>query len=285
MSEYDGALRVASTEQPQWFPDGSVQGQSESFVTVLAEHGNVLAPIGRVGGLGKGERIYAVRFAGDKGFVVTFHQTDPLYTLDLSDKTDPKVAGELDLLGYSAYLHPISDSLVLGVGQDADLNGRQLGTQVSLFDVSDLHHPLRRAKASLGGSSTAEFDPHAFLYWGPTRLAVIPLQTYGGAGAEFNGAVGFRIGAASIDEVGRIVHPGGATYGDTTYAPPIGRSLVIGDKLFTLSYAGLAMSRLDTLSPLTFTAFPAPDPAPSPGPVPLPAAPVPAPAGVGPSPK
>jgi uncharacterized secreted protein with C-terminal beta-propeller domain len=94
MSEYDGALRVASTEQPVWF-QGEPDGESESFVTVLAEHGRSLDPIGRAEGLGKGERIYAVRFAGDKGYVVTFRQVDPLYTLDLSRKTDPRVAGEL----------------------------------------------------------------------------------------------------------------------------------------------------------------------------------------------
>jgi len=145
LSEFDGALRVASTEEPQWFAGARTQGESESFVTVLAERGSVLRPLGRVGGLGKGERIYAVRFAGDKGYVVTFRQVDPLYTLDLSEKSAPKVLGELKILGYSAYLHPISDKLLLGVGQDASAQGRTLGTQLSLFDVSDLRGRPPRA--------------------------------------------------------------------------------------------------------------------------------------------
>ncbi|MEY2517117.1 MAG: hypothetical protein QOJ89_4475, partial [bacterium] len=271
LSEYDGALRVASTDEPQWF-DGSLTGSSESFVTVLAERGATLAPLGRVGGLGRGERIYAVRFVGDKGYVVTFRQVDPLYTLDLSDKANPRVAGELKLLGYSAYLHSVSDDLLLGVGQDAGAEGGRLGTQLSLFDVSDLHKPVRRAQATLGASSstTAEFDPHAFLFWKPASLAVIPLSAYGRSDGRptFEGAVGFRVGAASLGEAGRIVHPDqGAQRG---IAPPIARSLVIDDELYTLSYAGLQASRLDTLAPLAFAAFPAPPTPPRPLPVPLP---------------
>ena len=256
MSEHDGALRVASTEQPVWFDDGTADGESESFVTVLAEHGRSLDLVGRVGGLGRGERIYAVRFMGDKGYVVTFRQVDPLYTLDLSKRTAPRVVGELKILGYSAYLHPISDALLLGIGQDATAEGRTRGTQLSLFDVSDARRPTRRAQLSLGlfSSSSAEFDPHAFLYWKPSDLAVIPLATHGPGARSFQGAVGFRVGAAGIAEAGRITHP--PAQADETVRPPIGRSLVIGDVLYTLSYGGLAGNRLDTLAPLSFTAFP-----------------------------
>jgi uncharacterized secreted protein with C-terminal beta-propeller domain len=258
LSEYDGALRVASTDEPQWF-EGTLARDSESYVTVLETAGGPLSELGRVGGLGKGERIYAVRFAGDKGYVVTFRQVDPLYTLDLSDKRDPKVAGELKILGYSAYLHPVSDDLLLGVGQDATAEGGRLGSQLSLFDVSDLRNPKRLAQASLGANSstTAEFDPHAFLFWKPANLAVIPLTVYDAVkgGEAFNGAIGFKVGAASLAEAGRVAHPGSD---GATYTPPIARSLVIGDELYTLSYAGLQASRLDTLAPLAFAAFPQP---------------------------
>ncbi|HEV2776765.1 MAG TPA: beta-propeller domain-containing protein [Solirubrobacteraceae bacterium] len=265
MSEHDGALRVASTEQPVWF-EGRADGDSESFVTVLAEHGRSLDLVGRVGGLGRGEQIYAVRFVGDKGYVVTFRQVDPLYTLDLSKKTDPRVVGELKILGYSAYLHPISDDLLLGVGQDASAQGRTLGTQLSLFDVSNPRLPARRANVSLGGgaSSSAEFDPHAFLFWDPSNLAVIPLTSFSEQ-TRFSGAVGFRIGSTAIAEVGRVVHPAGP--GEGGYTPEIGRSLVIGDALYTLSYAGLAANRLDNLASLSFTPFPHEPRAVSPGPL------------------
>jgi uncharacterized secreted protein with C-terminal beta-propeller domain len=256
LSEFDGALRVASTEQPAWF-EGQMTRDSESFVTVLGERGTELALLGRAEGLGRGERIYAVRFAADKGYVVTFRQVDPLYTLDLSKKTDPRVAGELKLLGYSAYLHPISGDLLLGVGQDATAQGRTQGTQLSLFDVSDPQRPARRAQVSLGAnaSSAAEYDPHAFLFWRPASLAVIPLSTFGDRGQDFEGAVGFSIGPGSLAEAGRIAHPP-TQVGEDTYKPPIGRSLVVGQTLYTLSYTGLAANRLSDLAALSFTAFP-----------------------------
>ena len=129
-------LRAATT---------SNDNESQSYVTVLATKGGRLEKAGQVGGLGRGERIYAVRFIGDRGYVVTFRETDPLYTLDLADPARPRVTGELKILGYSAYLHPVGEHELLGVGQDATPEGMRLGTQVSLFDVSN---PPRRGCCS-----------------------------------------------------------------------------------------------------------------------------------------
>ena len=114
MSEHDGFLRVASTDRPAWgwWDD---ERRSESRVDVLALEGDELRIVGSVGGLGRDERIFAVRFIGDIGYVVTFRETDPLYTIDLSDPTAPEVVGELKILGYSAYLHPIGDGLLLSL--------------------------------------------------------------------------------------------------------------------------------------------------------------------------
>ena len=92
-------------------------GESESQVVVLAPKGDTLTPIGHVGGLGRGETIQSVRFLGSVGYVVTFRQTDPLYTIDVSDPTNPHVAGESKILGFSAYLHPVGDGKLLGIGQ------------------------------------------------------------------------------------------------------------------------------------------------------------------------
>ena len=255
MSEHADRLRVATTSEPEWLADGARPEESQSRVTVLAETGGRLNAVGSVGGLGRGERIVAVRFLGDRGYVVTFRQTDPLYTLDLSDPTAPRVRGELKILGYSAYLHPLSEDRLLGVGQDATEQGRLTGAQLSLFDVGDPAAPKRLAQASLGaGSSTAaEFDPHAFLFWDPTRLAVVPLQRYGDGASDpgFTGAVGFRVGADTLAEVGRLAHPQRDGYG----APPIGRSLVVGGRLYTLSHDGLQSANLADLTPLGFTPF------------------------------
>jgi uncharacterized secreted protein with C-terminal beta-propeller domain len=256
LSEQDGALRVASTDEPSWLPEGGQATPAHSYVTVLSPRpGGALTQVGQVGGLGEGQRIYGVRFVGAVGYVVTFRQIDPLYTIDLSKPEAPRVVGELEIPGYSAYLHPLGDGLLLGIGQEADGTGRTQGTQVSLFDVSDLAHPKRTQHVVYGnGNSDAEFDPHAFLWWAPTQTAVLPLQTYeqsaaGPAATSFVGAVGLKVTAGGISEVGRTVHGSGDT------VAPIARSLVIGDRLYTLSSLGLQASRLDTLAPVAFVAF------------------------------
>jgi uncharacterized secreted protein with C-terminal beta-propeller domain len=270
MSEQDGLLRVASTSAPLWWSPGTNR-PSESFVTILKQDGSVLRQVGRVGEIGKGERIYAVRFLGDVGYVVTFRQVDPLYTVGLSDPEHPKVLGSLDLLGYSAYLHPVGDGLLLGVGQAANEQGRTQGTQVSLFDVSDPAKPSRLSNKLVGSgsSSDVEFDPHAFLWWDPLKLAVLPVQVYdysrdGKSGNAFVGAIGFKATRADgVTEAGRASHPAG----DYGYVDPVSRSVVVGQKLFTISNAGALASDLATFADRGFVKLPVP-PAPSPTPQP-----------------
>ena len=256
MSEQDGVLRAASTRFGQTM---------ESLVTTLSERDGFLVKRGQVGGLGQGERIYAVRFMGDAGYVVTFRQTDPLYTLDLADPDAPRVVGELKIPGYSAYLHPVGEGMLLGVGQDADPDtGRVTGLQLSLFDVSDLAHPQRLQKQSLGerfSHSVAEFDHHAFLWWTASGLAVLPIEA-----DEFTGAAGFTVDREKgIAEVGRITHP--APEGG--WAPSIQRSVVAGGRLFTVSDHGVRASALADLADEGFAAFPDP-PANVPVPVDVP---------------
>ena len=262
MSEQDGLLRVASTTAPLWWSPGN-NTPSESFVTVLKPDAGVLKQIGRVGELGKGERIYAVRFLGDVAYVVTFRQVDPLYTVGLSDPENPKVLGSLDLLGYSAYLHPVGNGLLLGVGQAANEQGRTQGTQVSLFDVSDPAKPTRLSNKLVGNgsSSNVEFDPHAFLWWDPLKLAVLPVSIYdyqsGGPSDTFAGAIGFKATKADgVTEAGRVSHPKDQ-YG---YASPVLRSLVVGNRLFTISTAGALASDLASFADQGFVAFPQPAP-------------------------
>jgi hypothetical protein len=255
LSEHRDHLRVATTEEPLWWNDATANRESESFVTTLAEDGGELRTRGQVGGLGRGERIYAVRFIEDQGYVVTFRQVDPLYVLDLADPAKPAVAGELKVLGYSAYLHPVGRDLLLGVGQDATEEGRTKGTQVSLFDVSDPADPRRTHQRTLDSSgSEAEYDHHAFLWWPGRSLAVMPIRSYARERDErpFVGAVGFGVAPESgIDEVGRIAHPEGSA----GYPPEIRRALVVGDRLFTVSGAGIKSSRLDTLGDVAFAPF------------------------------
>jgi uncharacterized secreted protein with C-terminal beta-propeller domain len=272
MSDREGLLRVASTTDAFMDP-ARAQPSSHSGIYVLAQDGERLTQIGSVEGLGKGERIYAVRFIESVAYVVTFRQTDPLYTVDLGDPRRPTVRGELKIPGYSAYLHPADANRLIGVGQDATNQGRVLGTQVSLFDVGNLADPIRLAKYTLPGAySEAEFDPHAFLYRAATGLLVIPLQSRygialpvepnGGPGSSSpgivapdryppsSGALVLRVSGDRVTEVGFISHPGSINYGG--YPTAIRRSLVIDSTLWTVSAVGLMASDSDTLARLAW---------------------------------
>jgi hypothetical protein len=248
LSEHAGHLRVASTTVPSWWGDGE---ESESFVTVLREDGGRLGEVGRVGGLGRGEQIYAVRFIGDVGYVVTFRQVDPLYTLDVSAPTAPRVLGELKIRGYSAYLHPVGEDLLIGVGQDATAEGRALGTQLSLFDVSDLRNPRRLHQLALTESSSeVEYNHHAFLYWPATGLTVIPVQQWSREDV-FIGAAGFRVDPSGIADLGRLSHPV-----RDEWMGQIRRSFVVGARVFTVSESGILASPIDTLRGGAWLPFP-----------------------------
>jgi len=240
LSEHDGVLRVATTTGHPW----QQNTKSTSTVYALRLNGGELSIAGSVGGLGKGEQIYAVRFVGPIGYVVTFRRTDPLYTIDLHDPAHPVVAGQLKVPGYSAYLHPIGLDRLLGVGQAADGNGRVQGTQVSLFDVSDVASPQRLANHSIGeaGYSEAEFDPHAFLYWPAARLLVVPVQKYSGNQTS-SGVLLIRVGDHDLTELGWISHPVKPT--SEYYPATIRRSLVIGEELWTVSPSGVLATSLD----------------------------------------
>ncbi len=262
MSERDGVLRVASTEEPTWWNPGP-QEQSESFVTTLREQNGALVQLGRVGGLGKSERVYAVRFTGDTGYVVTFRRVDPLYTLDLSKPSRPVVLGQLKIRGYSAYLHPLAGDLLLGIGQDASDEGRVLGTQLSLFDVSDLRRPVRLQTYRIGSAwSEAESDHHAFLWWERSRLAVLPVQAY--ADQPFVGGVGFHVGRGGITETGRVTHAGEPGAGIRSGGTPIRRSLIVGDSLYTVSERGVKATDISSFADRGWVAFPQSPPVPVP---------------------
>ena len=251
MSEHNGDLRVASTVEDWRFGD-----QSESFVTVLRPDGDELEELSKVGGLGRGERIFAVRFLGDVAYVVTFRQIDPLYVLDLSDPANPVLQGELKIPGYSAYLHPVGDGLLLGVGQDATEEGQVLGTQLSLFDVSNPQDPQRIDTLQIGGYSEVEWDHKAFLYWQPDGTIVLPVSPgwsdcgpnddcisdqISGAGG---GAVVVSLDGDDLSARGVINHELRNDYGCWN---PLQRSIAIGDELVTVGLDQLKFSDRQTL--------------------------------------
>ncbi len=136
MDEYEGNLRVATTSGGR----GSYFFSSDQSISDVYVLDSALNTIGSVTGLGKGERIYSVRFIADKGYVVTFKETDPFYILNLAKPKAPVLAGELKIPGYSSYLHPLKENIILGVGREDQ------SVKLSLFDVSDPQNPTEISK-------------------------------------------------------------------------------------------------------------------------------------------
>jgi len=179
MSEHEDVLRIATSLGETWV------GNSTTMLTLLRENSDGTVPalkeISHIDGIGKpGESLYAVRFAGDLAYMVTFRVTDPLYIFDLSDPLNPVQAGELQIDGYSDYLHPIGENLLLGMGKDAvpdtssiDFGGRGAwyqGVKLALFDISNPADPRQVDSLVIGKRGTeshALYDHHALAYLPP----------------------------------------------------------------------------------------------------------------------
>ena len=231
ISEYNGSIRVASTSDNwgRWWMatvdvmediavaiDSVASGETDEFViepevpdclgpsnhvTVLQNDGaGTLNVVGEINDIACGERIWSSRFVGEIGYLVTFRNIDPLWTIDFSDPSNPTILGELEVPGVSTYIHPLNENLLLtiGIGPAGDdgfgLDWSQ--TQISLFDVSDLENPRLADSLSLSPGylddncddirscgwswswSEATYEHKAFNYWAPESLLAVPLSTH-----------------------------------------------------------------------------------------------------------
>jgi uncharacterized secreted protein with C-terminal beta-propeller domain len=241
MSEYDGALRVATTSFDDDFGGGQDNG-----VHILKVDGSKLNEIGAVNGMGRGETIQGVRFDGPRGYVVTFRQVDPLYVLDLSDPTSPELVGELKVPGYSTYLKPIDGDRVITVGMSGTETGQITGAQVAVFDVSDPSNPVQVATAEIAQWSEATSDPHAFLWWPETGQIVVPkelvCEKLGGPGCE--SAVVLKLKGSTLTEQGRLFQ-----------WFPIRRAVIAQNQLVTVSAGGTMVNQLSDLSEIADIRF------------------------------
>jgi hypothetical protein len=187
MDAVGGSLRVA-------VGPSSETGNFNSVLT-LREDGSDLVEDGRVDDLGIDEQIKSVRWFDDLAIVVTFRQTDPLYAVDLSDPADPRLLGELKIPGFSEYLHPLGEHRLIGMGQDASLDGMTRGAQAALFDVTDLTDPqqidvVRYDRDTFAGAGT---DPRQFT-WLPEQRVALTVTSQG-----WNGTTGW-VSVLSLDD-------------------------------------------------------------------------------------
>ncbi len=174
MDEHDGFLRVF-TSDAFW----NIEGDNQ--LHILEDTGDVLSVVGSVAGIAPTERIYSARFDGDRGWLVTFRQTDPVFSFDLSDPRNPRITGELHIPGFSDYMQLIDENHLLTIGRNATDAGWVQELQLSLFDISDMSQPvlLHRHSIDIGAYSTASRDHLAFNYMPAAGMLAIPIGYWG----------------------------------------------------------------------------------------------------------
>ncbi len=270
MDEYNGVLRVATN----WY---SIEGGQVNNVYALNLD---LSVVGKLEGLAQNENLHAVRFMGDKCYLVTYQKTDPLFVIDLSQPRNPTVLGELKIPGYSDYLHPYDETHLIGLGKEAleaeegDFAWYQ-GLKLSLFDVGDVSNPIQLANVTIGdrgSDSLALTDPHAFLFDKSRNLLVVPLslalvpeqsRQYGASAYGQTVWQGVYVYSLSVDGgftlQDRISHLDPALLGSdgnlkntedyySTINNWVTRSLYIGNVLYTVSAGEVKLNSLSGLS-------------------------------------
>jgi uncharacterized secreted protein with C-terminal beta-propeller domain len=180
LGEKDGVLRIATTVDT--YTDGTSK-RTNNVYCLEAKDGK-LNVIGSLEDLAQGEKLYAARFIGDRGYLVTFVTIDPLFTLDMSDPTTPKVVGELKIPGYSDYIHPFGEDHLITIGKDTlndDWGAWYQGVQLCIFDISDFANPKLLHKKIIGDRGTgseALLDHKAFTFWSSNNLLAVPVDLY-----------------------------------------------------------------------------------------------------------
>jgi uncharacterized secreted protein with C-terminal beta-propeller domain len=256
MSEYQGHLRIGTTRGGWWGERVSNQ------LAILAENDGQLAETGKLTGIAPDERIYSMRFDRDRGYMVTFRRVDPLFTLDLSDTANPRLAGEIKVSGFATYIHLLGADRLLTVGQSADSFGRTTGNKLQLFNVSDLTAPTLLAEHELGpGWSSALYDPHAFLYYEPFGVLTIPYYSYATLASGYtytSGLMVFTVEASSISPRagGIITSPTITTNYGYSYNDTVDRSVIIGNTIYALAHRSVTAADATQLDFITTVALP-----------------------------
>lgn len=232
--EYDGRLRIATTT---WEYDSETGQTTQANNLVILENiDGELVQVGAVEGFAPGEQIYSVRFDGDRAFVVTFRQMDPLFVFDLSDPSDPAILGELEVPGFSSYLQLIGKDHLLAIGRDTESQS----TKVALYDIRNPASPIEIDSDSLPTWtwSQAEWDAQAVGWFAVHNTLAIPTSGWDEDGYH-NALSVFRVdvtlsGEAAIEQIGSVEDDG-----------YINRSAFIGQVLYTISSDSVIASSIN----------------------------------------
>lgn len=247
MSEYQGVLRVAATEL--------VDDTTSSVIYTLEEQGGQFAELDSYDGIAPNESIFAARFVGDLGYLVTYEQIDPLFTFDLSNPSDIRLAGELEVTGWSDYIHPMDEDHLLTIGTEDDWS-----LSISIFDVSDLENPTLQDRLTLDASSSeASYDHHAFNYFAAEQVLAVPSWTDDGDSV-------LEVIHATPDEplssYGRVDQSELiAASGEESWCGSVRRSVVMEEYVYSVSGLGLVAAEItDPSHVLSTVAFEGTDP-------------------------
>lgn len=245
MDEFNGTFRVATTKGDTW-------NNNKPSANNLFIYDENLKQIGSLSDLARGERIYSARFMGERIYIVTFKQVDPLFVIDASNPKNPKVLGELKIPGFSNYLHPYDENHVIGFGHDTKVVADKTitseprvftnGVKISLFDIRDVNNPKEKFTEIIGGRGTyspLNYDHKALLFDKEKGIFAFPITVYQNLDGkmdeqrfEFQGAYVYDINLEGIDLKTKISHDTGLY---ETWEGEIQRVLKIGDTLYAIS--------------------------------------------------
>jgi inhibitor of cysteine peptidase len=262
MDEHNGYFRVVTTEGNTW----DDKKPSKNHLFILDEKLNTT---GSVEGLAKGERIYSARFMGDKAYMVTFRETDPLFVIDVANPTAPKVLGELKIPGFSNYLHPLDANHLIGFGYETVVEKNPqggepliltMGMKISLFDVTDFNNPKEKDTEIIGGRGThsqIQYDHKALFQHKERNLYGFPVSVYDEIGKDHyielrsSGALVYEITAEhGIVLKGDLLKKNTRGEQYEEWENEIQRLLYNKDVLYTTSMKEINNYSLDTYAPI-----------------------------------
>lgn len=243
-----GEFRVATTIGDVDY--NIAKSKSTNSLFVLDEN---LNEIGRLDGIAPGEKIYSVRYSGDKAYMVTFYEMDPLFVIDLSDSRNPKILGELKIPGYSSYLHPYDETHLIGFGYDTKSNYDNSGVvrdglKMSMFDISDLENPKEMFTIKIGDNRTSSeltSNHKALLFSKEKNFIAFPVSGYS------NGKYESKAQVYDIDLEKGFTLKGEIEHDGTNYVKQIKRIIYSNDVYYTLSQKLVKATDMNTLEEIT----------------------------------